>query len=203
MAVVTINGCSCTVEAGMLLSDAVSLHAHLETPCGRLGRCGKCRVTARGALSRPSAEEIRLLSAEELARGIRLACCARILGDCVITTEMQTQAHVLGSRESLSARAPLFSRWGAAVDIGTTTLAACLYGSNGALLAQAGCMNPQARWGADVITRIGAALSGDAEALARSVRSKVDGLLREMATQAGISAGCFFVSCFELCAISV
>lgn len=189
MAVVTINGCSRTAEEGTLLSDAVSPHAHLETPCGGLGRCGKCRVTARGALSRPSAEEIRLLPPEELAQGIRLACCARILGDCEITTETQTHAHVLGSHESLSARAPMFSRWGAAVDIGTTTLAACLYAPDGTLLAQAGCMNPQARWGADVITRIGAALSGDAEDLARSVRSKVDGLLQEMAAQAGISAG--------------
>lgn len=188
MATVTINGCSRTAEEGTLLRDAVSPHAHLETPCGGLGRCGKCRVIVRGALSRPSAEEIRLLSPEELAQGIRLACCTRILGDCEVTAEAQTQAHVLGSRETLSARVPLFSRWGAAVDIGTTTLAACLYGSDGALLAQAGCMNPQVRWGADVITRIGAALSGDAEALARSIRSKVDEILQEMAAQAGISA---------------
>ena len=61
MAVVTINGCSRTAEEGTLLSDAVSPHADLETPCGGLSRCGKCRVTARGALSRPLAEEIRLL----------------------------------------------------------------------------------------------------------------------------------------------
>ena len=188
MAVVTINRAPCNAEPGTLLSDVVSPHIHLETPCGRLGRCGKCRVVAHGELSEPSAEETKLLTADELAQGVRLACCTRVLGDCQVTAGNEAQAHVLGSEQALTARAPLFSHWGAAIDIGTTTLATCLYDKNGTLLAQAGCMNPQSRWGADVITRVGAALNGESEALAQSIRGKLDELLGEMAQKAGIPA---------------
>lgn len=186
MPIVTIHGVPHTVERGTLLSDLVVSHTHLETPCGRMGRCGKCRVMAQGALSPPSPEERLHLSAAELARGIRLACCARVLGDCVMYPEAAAQTQVLGSHESLQAPLPLFSHWGAAVDVGTTTLAACLYSPDGTLLAQAGCMNPQARWGADVITRIGAALNGELQALGQSIRQKINELLQSMAAQAGI-----------------
>ena len=51
MAVVTINRAPCNAEPGTLLSDVVSPHIHLETPCGRLGRCGKCRVAEKQAYS--------------------------------------------------------------------------------------------------------------------------------------------------------
>ena len=188
MATVTINGVSHLAESGALLSDVVAPHAGLETPCGGHGRCGKCRVFAKGALSEPTAEEKKLLTADELQQGVRLACCTRVLGDCQVSTGTLNREYVLGSGGNLSAGAPLFSRWGAAIDVGTTTLAACLYGPDGTLLAQAGRMNPQARWGADVITRIGAALDGEADALAQSVRQGINELLESMAAQADIPA---------------
>lgn len=47
--------------------------------------------------------------------------------------------------------------------------------------------NPQAAWGADVISRIEAALKGEGSALAASVRGAIDGLLRQMADRARIS----------------
>lgn len=75
---------------------------------------------------------------------------------------------------------PIFSVCGAAVDIGTTTLASCLYGPDGTLLAQASAPNPQAGWGADVISRIEAALHGSGDALAASVRAGVRALVLEM-----------------------
>ena len=62
---------------------------------------------------------------------------------------------------------PLFHTFGAAVDIGTTTLAARLYGHKG-LLAQASGINPQNRYGADVISRIGRALAGKGVEMAQS-----------------------------------
>ena len=42
-------------------------------PCGGKGTCGKCRVTARGALSEPGEQEKRILG-EALQAGVRLAC---------------------------------------------------------------------------------------------------------------------------------
>lgn len=53
------------------------------------------------------------------------------------------------------------------MDIARLRWASCLYGPDGTLLAQASAPNPQAGWGADVISRIEAALHGSGDALAR------------------------------------
>ena len=128
MVTITVNGTACRAGTGARLMDCLPAHAAPETPCGGAGRCGKCRVVARGVLSEPSPEELRALSANELARGVRLACCARALGDCEVLTGTNAPAFILGESGALPAPAPMFRRAGAAVDIGTTTLAACLYG---------------------------------------------------------------------------
>lgn len=78
----------------------------------------------------------------------------------------------------------LFRQYGVALDVGTTTLAARLYGTEG-LLAQACAPNPQRRYGADVISRIGKALEGEG-ALTVCVRAAIAALLREMAATASI-----------------
>ena len=186
MATVEINGAAHDCETGLRLSDVLALWGEVRFPCGGHGRCGKCRVTVKGAVSPVTQEERQLLSAQELAEGVRLACRTYLEGDCQITTETAAKAHVLGSSAPLSATHPLCKAYGVAVDVGTTTLAANLYASDGSLLAQAACVNPQATWGSDVISRIGAALEGHARALAQKVRQGIDGLLKEMASQAGI-----------------
>lgn len=187
MVTITVNGTACRAGTGARLMDCLPAHAAPETPCGGAGRCGKCRVVARGVLSEPSPEELRALSADELARGVRLACCARALGDCEVLTGTNAPAFILGESGALPAPAPMFSGVGAAVDIGTTTLAACLYGPSGTLLAQAGKMNPQRRWGADVISRIEASRKGEGEELARAVREGINELLAEMCAAAGLA----------------
>ena len=69
-----------------LLSEILRIHGQAPVmPCAGHGRCGKCRVTASGALSAPSPAERAHLTPEELARGVRLACCARVEGDCRVT----------------------------------------------------------------------------------------------------------------------
>lgn len=186
MATVEINGAAHVCEAGVRLSDVLARWGEVRFPCGGHGRCGKCRVTVRGAVSPVTREERQLLSPQELAEGVRLACRTCLLGDCQITTEAAAKAYVLGNSAPLSAAHPLCNAYGAAVDVGTTTLAANLYAPDGSLLAQAACVNPQAAWGSDVISRIGAALEGHAGALAQKVRRGIDGLLQELAGQAGI-----------------
>ena len=116
MATAMVNGIPRPVSPGTLLSQLLAPDAQLETPCGGRGRCGKCRVIARGELSEPSEEEKRCLSEEELARGLRLACCTRALGDCEISTTAAAKAHVLADGDGLEPVHPLFSRYGAAVD---------------------------------------------------------------------------------------
>lgn len=180
-----IDGVPLTAPLGARLSDV--LPDHHDFPCGGRGSCGKCRVTVTGAVSTPSAEELTHLTDTELAAGLRLACCTRIEGDCKLTTARSGEAQICTSGHlSQHSDSPLFSAYGVAVDIGTTTLAARLYGKSG-LLAEASSTNPQGQYGADVISRIEKVLAGAGDALATCLRGGVAKLLEELAAEAGIA----------------
>lgn len=188
MATVYINKAGIKAEKGALLKDVLASFKMLETPCGGHGRCGKCRVKAKGELSDFAPEELCLLTEQERKDGVRLACLTRVMGECEVFLQEKAQTHVLvDDGKELLAEQPMFSKFGAAVDIGTTTLAACLYAPDGRLLARAGSANPQAEWGADVISRIGSALDGKAQQLADAVRRAVNELLTQMTRQAQIT----------------
>lgn len=158
-----------------------------ERPCGGKGRCGKCKLWAQGELSPVTEEERQHLSPEELASGARLGCMARALGDCEIRTETAgTMRILLEGRMPEGGRNPRFSSYGVAVDLGTTTLAARLYGADGRLLAEEAEKNPQSVYGADVVSRIEAALGGKGRDLAVSVRGAVNRMIASLASKAGI-----------------
>ena len=80
--------------------------------------------------------------------------------------------------------------FGVAVDIGSTTIAAHLSDLvSGETLASAGTMNPQIRFGEDLMSRVSYVMlhpGGDAE-MTRAVRAAVDGLVGEVAGTAGIA----------------
>lgn len=80
---------------------------------------------------------------------------------------------------------------GVAFDVGTTTLAAYLHDLvTGDLLATAASVNPQTAYGADVISRLGAALENPAarQVLAGAVREALSDLATRLARQAGVPA---------------
>ncbi|MDR1319840.1 MAG: ASKHA domain-containing protein [Gracilibacteraceae bacterium] len=69
-----------------ILDAAVEAKVSVVSACGGYAKsCGKCRVRLltqkRGALSRLSGEEKRLLSKTEQRSGVRLACCAKVYAD--------------------------------------------------------------------------------------------------------------------------
>ncbi|NMB12386.1 MAG: DUF4445 domain-containing protein [Firmicutes bacterium] len=53
----------------------------IDATCGGRGRCGLCKVVIRGPLNEVSESERQLLTKEELAGNVRLACYARPQGD--------------------------------------------------------------------------------------------------------------------------
>jgi len=57
----------------------------INATCGGRGRCGRCKVVVQGPLNEVSQMERQLLTKEELAKGIRLACYARPQGDIWVT----------------------------------------------------------------------------------------------------------------------
>ncbi|MBE6934896.1 MAG: DUF4445 domain-containing protein [Ruminococcaceae bacterium] len=161
----------------------------LSMPCGGQRRCLKCRVIAKGALSPLSEEERRLLSPEEIAGGVRYACMTEALGDAEVWLPDSEQRQRIQVSGSLPQPVGALGEpgYGAAFDIGTTTIAAYLCRmESGEILATASRKNPQAVFGADVISRITRAMEGEGQALADAVRQAIAALLDTLAGKAGI-----------------
>lgn len=149
--------------------------------CGGHGLCGKCKVTALGALSEPSDEEKSLLTEDELARGIRLACAAKIVGEAEalvpsdgaysVMTDIggDTADYFPSCREGL----------GAAVDLGTTTVAVYVYSlETRRRVGVISDVNRQQALGADVISRIEYCLSH--EGGSKTAKELIVGQLNDM-----------------------
>jgi uncharacterized 2Fe-2S/4Fe-4S cluster protein (DUF4445 family) len=79
--------------------------------------------------------------------------------------------------------------YGVAIDIGSTTIAGHLANlGDGAVLASAGVMNPQIRFGEDLMSRVSYAMMNDAGAgeMTAAVRQALNGLIAQLANRAGI-----------------
>jgi len=77
---VTVN-----VPVGACIADAATAAGcALETPCGGLGVCGKCKVRIISGAGHPDKDELRLLSKDEINQGTRLACKARASGNRMV-----------------------------------------------------------------------------------------------------------------------
>ncbi len=173
-------------EKGALLGEITHLHEHFDQPCAGKRRCGKCLVTITGDVSKPSNEEMILLSEQQRNAGIRLACCCHVLGDCELLQSTTSEIAVsVGGFMPEFEQNPSFDRYGISVDIGTTTLALQLYGT-GSLLSEASDKNPQASFGADVISRMEKSLAGDGQALADCIKDGICELVDELIQKSGI-----------------
>ena len=77
----------------------------------------------------------------------------------------------------------------AAFDVGTTTIAGYLIDADtGNTVASRGAGNPQAQYGADVISRANHALEHGVEELSVCVREAIDALIQRMCDEAGVQA---------------
>ena len=119
-------------------------------PCGGNGTCGKCKVTVDG---------------EE-----KLACQTPADRDMTVIIPPQQQITVL--TDGIVNELPADGGVSLAIDIGTTTVAAYLL-ENGQVLATESSKNPQAAFGADVVTRLRHASRGQANALTAAIRNCV------------------------------
>ncbi|MEM6761189.1 MAG: ASKHA domain-containing protein [Pseudomonadota bacterium] len=79
--------------------------------------------------------------------------------------------------------------YGLAVDLGSTTIAAHLCDlQTGEVLASSGVMNPQIRFGEDLMSRVSYSMmnAGGADEMTRAVREGMCGLFTQIATEAGV-----------------
>ncbi len=152
-----------TAETGERLLDVLRrAEVNVTAPCGGLGRCGKCRATVNG-------EEV-------------LACQYRLSEDAEISVRELQGGVVLGGGTNTAGSG---TRLGAALDLGTTTLALALYDlDTGVCVGRRTAWNAQAAYGADVITRAQYCMEHpDGTAKLQSViHSQLDEILRVLGT---------------------
>jgi uncharacterized 2Fe-2S/4Fe-4S cluster protein (DUF4445 family) len=122
-----------------------------------------------------SDDDSALFRPEEIAEGWRLACVARPEGDLRLEIG-QWETVILADHSSFefTPRPGL----GVAVDLGTTTLVAQLLDlQSGQVLAVRTAMNPQTKFGSDVMNRIQAAIEGRGAELVAAARRGVGELV--------------------------
>ena len=148
--------------------------AGVEFPCGGESACGGCKVRVLEGDVAVTARMREALSGDELAGGWRLACGASATGPVVIEVD-QWSPRVLTDEAAV----PIEPRkgLGAAIDLGTTTLVAQLVDlGSGEVLRVETALNPQARYGADVMSRLQHDLRHPGE-LGRLIREKLGRML--------------------------
>lgn len=188
------------VETGCTVGEAViRTGLPLEQPCAGRGTCGKCKVLVESGtlfpggipvaddlpvsgVDTPDEIEYKHLSAGELALDNRLACRARVVGDARIIlapTVVYSNKIFRSSNRYRQTDTPL----GLAIDLGSTTVAAFLTMlDDGEVCAGGAALNQQTVFGADVISRLHAAVEHpeNAERLHRlalaSINQAVDSL---------------------------
>lgn len=153
------------VNAGISILQAEQLAGlRQDAPCGGHGKCGKCKVRVNGA-------EV-------------LACRTPVQEDMTVTLEHElTDARILaeGIDTSFAVQPVEEGAFHISVDIGTTTVVAYLLEcKTGAILAARSMLNPQFPYGADVISRIQAALDGKMQELTSLIRDGVWSLVEEL-----------------------
>lgn len=182
--------------------------------CGGRGDCGRCRIQFLSGAAMPTAIERSVMEPEELRQGYRLACLARPKDSCVIKLAMEdeTQLMIVADMipmtdkndhisqhigQTIKQKPDVIEFDGKeaiiAVDLGTTTIVMQLVELNTGRLIDTYCgMNPQRRYGADVLSRIKASCEGSGEALQHCVAEVLEqGVSRFRKCLAG--SGCAIV----------
>ena len=132
-------------EGNTLLKELQDHGFDLYSPCGGNGTCGKCKVYVKG-------------------EGVVTSCIYPVLSDIEILLPEKREAKILVEQHEHTAQlafdpgAPAglsYFPHGVAIDIGTTTLAFYLVNLvTGSIIETRAAVNPQTKYGADVISRI-------------------------------------------------
>lgn len=142
-------------------------------PCGGNGTCGKCRVTLRTDDGEASV----------------LACRTPVTGDCTVLLEKAEGGVICtdGAAADLTADVGR-SGLGAAVDLGTTTVAVKLFDlENGTELGGKSAWNTQASYGGDVITRCQFCMerTDGLEVLGKLIRRQISDMIETLCREVG------------------
>ncbi len=170
----------------------------VESPCGGQGRCGRCKVSVDG---RTGDKGMESLSKAEWESGVRLACQAEVMEDCIVMVGHPTIHDIDAVVDHSPLRELPFSPMvggrghGLALDIGTTTIAASLLDlSDGRELITLSDYNHQLLLGEDVLSRMEHAEDGGVQGLRSLALRSINGILARMADHAETDVGAVSVA---------
>jgi uncharacterized 2Fe-2S/4Fe-4S cluster protein (DUF4445 family) len=147
----------------------------IEFPCGGKGTCGKCKVRLLEGDLKITESHRQKLEKLALANDWKLACFSQCSSDIML--EVEQFNHLILADESEFEFIPQ-QGYGVAVDLGTTTIVAQLIDlSTSKVLAVETILNPQLKFGADLISRIQACLDGNAAEMTRIIRSTIGNMI--------------------------
>ena len=145
-------------------------------PCGKKGTCKKCKAQMSGSVSNND----------------NLTCQTRLLGDAevILLSSDAIEQIQQGNKNSFEVISPLSAKYGAAIDIGTTTVVLNLCDlKTGAVLTNCAKLNSQTAIAADVMGRIDAALKGKLGILQNQILADIDELIKSACKKAKIAYG--------------
>lgn len=179
------------VRCGQSVLDAM-IEAGLaqSAVCGGTGRCGQCRVQVAWGDAPVNAADKACFTDAEIAAGYRLACRLYPLYAMTVTPCFcdETAFDAVTEYGSATAGDDASDGYGIAVDIGSTTVAMQVVAlPSGAIRATHTALNPQRRYGADVIARQDAATNGKGEELRRLIRETLTTGMQTLLQDAGIA----------------
>lgn len=163
------SGATVWVDPGTsVLEAARNAGVVVPAPCGGRGVCGACGVRVEaGDLAAPGPDEVAGLT--RAPSGVRLACKAVIAGAVTLRPVATLPEGALAGEPRCADR--IF----AAVDLGTTGVSAvALDASSGREIGRATVPNRQQTWGADVLSRVSAAIGGAAFELRRAAEASIE-----------------------------
>ena len=163
--------------------------------CAGNGTCGKCAVRFIMGAPLPTATDRKFFSPSALREGYRLACSARPQQNCIVEFIFEEEKIEIVDQVAFKGEEPEEPLGGqmnslvmvrvspaeygdtmVVVDLGTTTIVMQLVEiETGRVIDTYKTLNPQRRFGADVVTRMQKALGGDEQLLAECVQYCLDG----------------------------
>lgn len=166
------------VIKGTPLKDIIFEYG-VEFPCGGEGICGGCKVKLlAGDVKDPEKHEEQNYKLG-LEPGYRLACISELVED--VTLEIPQFESIILADNTQFTFSPR-EGYGIALDVGTTTLVAQLVDlSTGQVMAVQTSLNPQTRYGSDIMSRVlhGLTAKGSAE-LKDLIRDESYRLVRQL-----------------------
>lgn len=163
-----------------LLDVLAREHFFVTALCGGNGTCGKCKARLmQGALDGVVPDE----------NGYVLSCHAFVKEDVSVYLPNDNAGGLTEFEENDLGGEK--SGYGVALDIGTTTLAACLIDlESGKTLKKVSALNPQSVYGADVLSRINACGEGKLGLLQELILEKTRELIGALSDESVISELC-------------